>query len=306
METLLGLAYRTFNHGRTPEQNRQHRRELKYAEEKARVLGQRPSPLPTSRKDLSQTSLSINSQMSCPLFTYLPLEIRQRIYVYVLGGSIIHLTHISKRIVSHRLSLTDHQINDEEPPTGKIPLQMPPTLDWQGMWDERHCIPRGDQASSTVLSLLQTCHAVYKEASPVLYNSNTFSMSSPLVLLYLKDYVILPQRFAEIRDLQLVPWVFFDNPEHHLRKVHEPYDNATWPRFWDVVAEMNLRSLGLWVEYWGRETDCTIDAPWIQPLLKVRNVKSVGIQLQLRAGAWDTRRLRDLEDRIQDLWTSSS
>ena len=305
METILGLAYRALNNGRTPEQSRQRRRELQYADEKARVLEQRPPPRPMERRDLTQTSLSNDSQPSSPLFTILPPEIRQRIYTNVLGGTIIHLTLISKKIVSHRLSLTDHQMNDEEPPTGDIPLQMPPTLDWQDMWDQRSRTPKVDQASSTIMSLLQTCHAIYKEASPVLYNSNTFSMSSPLVLLYLKDYVMLPQRFTQIRDLQLVPWVFFDDPEHHLRKIHEPYDKETWPCFWDIVANMNLRSLGLWVEYWGKETDCTMEAGWIQPLLKAHGIHRASIQLQLRATAWDTRRLRNLEKEIQKLWTSN-
>lgn len=302
METLLNLTYRAFNSGRTPEQSRQRKKELQYAAEKARVIEQRPSPLPPSRKNLSQTSLILHPQPSCPLFTTLPPEIRQRIYDYVLGGGIIHLTHISKSMKCTYLDSTERQINDEEPPTGKFPLQMPANLDWE---DERNRIPKGGQFSSLSISLLQTCHAIYAEATPILYKSNNFSMASPLVLRYLKDYTLRPQRLAEIRHLQLVPWVYFDDPELHLKRGHEPYDKETWLNFWAIVAEMDLMSLGLLVEYWGKEEDCTLDADWIQPLLKVKGLKSVGIQLQFRASAWDTRRLRSLEEEIERVWTSS-
>ena len=305
MESLFNLVGLAVNRGRTPEASWQRERELYHAKEKARVLKQRPPPRPMSRRALTQISLSPHSQPSSPLFTILPPEIRQRIYIYILGGSIILLTHIYKRLISRRLEIICHQINDEEPPTGDIPLQMPPTVDWQNEWDDRQHAQENDHSLSTATYLLQTCHAIYTEAVPVLYNSNTFSMSSPLVLLYLKDYVLLPQRFNQIRHLQLMPWVYFDDPEHHLQRVHKPYDEDTWPRFWDIVAEMDLRSLGLWVEYCGKEEDCSLDADWIRPLLKVRDVKKVGIQLQLRAAARDTKRLRDLEEEVGRIWTSS-
>ena len=306
METLLGLTYRAFNRGRTPAQNRQYERQIKYATEQQRAVEQRPSGLPTSRSNLSQASFTTHPQPSCPLFTSLPPEIRQRIYTYALGGSIIHLTHVSKRIVCQRLGITDHQINDDdEPPTGSLPLQMPPNIEWE---DELNRIPKPGQFSSLPLSLLQTCHAIYAEAIPVLYNSNTFSMSSPLVLLYLKDYVLLPQRLNEIRHLQLVPWVYFHNPELHIKRIYEPFDKETWPRFWDTVAEMDLMSLGLWVEYWGigDSVDSSLTADWVRPLTKVRGVRDVGIQLQLRVGAFDTRRLQGLEEEIEKLWRSRS
>ena len=307
METLLGLAYRAFHHGRTPEQNTQQCKESMYAEQKARVIKQRPSPLPATRQELSQTSLLGHHQPSCPLFTTLPPELRQRIYVYVLGGSIVHFTHDPerRRLKARRLNLTEHQINDEEPPTGTIPLQIPSDTESQPAEAQHEPSPIARPPFSA-LPLLQTCRAIYAEATPILYSSNTFSMSSPLELIYMKDYTLLPQRIAQIRHLQLVPWVYFDNPEHHIRNISEPYDKETWPRFWDIVAGMDLVSLGLWVEYWGKKQACSLEAEWIQPLLKVRGVKNVGIQLQLRASAWDTRRLQDLEKGIERVWTSKS
>ena len=302
METVLGLVYRTINHGRTPEQNRQHRKKLQYDEEKARVFEQRPSPLPEARRNLSQASLSAHSQPLSPLFAILPLEIRQMIYFHVLGGEILHFTHVSKRVVHQKLCLTEDCRGEE--PSGDMPLCMPPYVNWL---DERNRIPESGQFDSTSISLLQTCHAVYNEAISVLYSSNTFSMSSPLVLLYLKDYVLRPQYFAKIRHIRLVPWVYFEDPTLFIDKVHEPYDRETWLKFWDLVVEMDLKSLGLWVEYWGtNENHCVIDADWIQPLLKVKGVESMGIQLQFRANAWDERRQRSLEEDIRRVWTTKS
>ncbi|KAL6718120.1 hypothetical protein ACLMJK_004207 [Lecanora helva] len=303
METALNIAYRAFNHGRTPTQSRQHKKELMYADERVRAVEQRPASLPASRSSLSQTTLALHPQASCLLFAILPPEIREKIFSYVLGGRIIHLTHISKRIACQRLEITNDQMYDDNPPTGDIPLQMPPNIQWE---NERDRIPKPGQFSSISLSLLQTCHAIYAEVTPILYNSNTFSMSSPLVLLYLKDHVLLPQRFADIRHLQLVPWVFFDNPELHLKKIYEPYDKQTWPRFWELVSRMNLTSLGLWLELWGKDEDCSLSAEWVQPMLKVKGIKNVGIHLQLRAGAWETTRLKSLEMNIEKTWTSRS
>lgn len=300
METLLSLTYRAFNRGRTPEQKRRQEEALGYAQEKARVIAQRPSLLPEPRKKLSQTSRSDHPQPLSPLFTILPSEIRQRVFFYVLGGNTFHLAHIAKRIVHQRFDNAAPS-SDEEDPTGKMPLQMPPLIEWI---DESNRIPHPGQFSSLTISLLQTCRAIYIEAIPILYKSNTFSVNSPLVLLYLHDYALLPQRFSEIRHLHLIPWVYFDNPAHDVGRIHEPYDPETWPRFWDLAANMGLRSLGLWVEKWGgNEEDCTVDADWIQPLLKVKGVGRVGIHLQLRVTIYDVRRLHVLEEEIEKQWT---
>ena len=64
------------------------------------------------------------------------------------------------------------------------------------------------------MSYPQTRHTGYAEAISFLYNSNIFTMGYPLVLLYLKDYLLLPQRFAETRHLQLVPWIRFSDPKY--------------------------------------------------------------------------------------------
>ena len=300
MDTVSRLAFRALNGGRTPEQKRQHKNDIAYAEEKNRVLEQRPPPLPTSRLNLSQTSLSSHTQPTSPLLTKLPPELRSRIWGLVLGGHVFHLVHVSKRIAHKQLECSKSS-RDKDPPVGSLSLPMAPAVKWT---DEGNRIPQPGEFNSLSLSLLQTCHAIYNEALPVLYNSNTFSLASPLVLLYLKDYILRPQHFAEIRHLQLVPWVYFDNPAQFTGKIHEPFDSETWTRFWKVVGKMRLSSLGLWLEYWGQELGCTIGADWMEPVLQVHDVGRVGVHIQYRCSPWDWKRMPVMEEVIEKAWTS--
>ena len=309
METILNhtlnLLHRAFNHGRTYPQKQEHKKDVRHAEERAHVLEQRPPPLPNARTNLSRTSLSTHSQPSSPLFTKFPLEIRQHIYEIVLGGDIIHLVDVSQRIAHYRYAHNE-DTKSQDPPTGTVPLQYPlgphapPTATWL---DQRNRIPRPAQFSSGLLSLPLTCHAVYVEAMPVLYGSNTFSMASPLVLIYLKDYVLRPSRFAEIRHLRLNPWVRFDNPAHYGGRVPAPHDAETWARFWGVVAGMKLRTLGAWIEFWGAEEECSVEAGWVRPMLEVGGVDSIGLSIERRISLYERQRLRGLETEIEKRWT---
>ena len=309
METVLNhtlnLLHRTCNHGRTYPQQQEHRKDVRHAEEQARVLAQRPSPLPNARHNLSQPSLSTHPQPSSPLFTKLPLEIRERIYEIVLGGDIIHLVDVSQRIAHYRYAHVE-DTEGQDLPTGTVALQnplgprAPPTVTWL---DERNRIPRPAQFSSGSLSLPLTCHAVYVEAIPVLYGSNTFSMASPLVLIYLKDCVLRPWHFAQIRHLRLNPWIRFDNPAHFGGRVPTPHDAQTWARFWGVVAAMDLRTLGVWIEFWGKEEECSVEAGWVRPMLEVRGVNGIGLSIERRISLYERQRLRGLEAEIEKRWT---
>ena len=311
METILNhtfnLLHRALNHGRTYSQKQEHKKNVRHAEDQARDLEQRPPPLPNARTNLSQTSLSTHPQPSSPLFTKLPPEIREHIYELVLGGDIIHLVDVSQRIAHYRYPHNE-DTESQDPPTGTVALEKPlgprapPTVTWL---DERNRIPRPDQFSSGSLSLPLTCHAVYVEAMPVLYRSNTFSIASPLVLIYLKNYVLRPGRLAEIRHLRLNPWLRFDNPAHFRGRVPAPHDAETWAQFWGVVAGMELRSLGVWIEFWGKEEECGVEAGWVRPMLDVGGADAVGLCIERRISLHERQRLRGLEAEIGKRWTRS-
>ncbi|CAD6590907.1 MAG: hypothetical protein ASARMPRED_005102 [Alectoria sarmentosa] len=310
METILkhtlNIIYRACNNGRTYSQQQEHKKDVRHAEEQACVLEQRPPPLPNARNNLSQSSLSTHPQQSSPLFTKLPREIRQHIYELVLGGDIIHLVDVSQRIAHHRYAHNEEDTESQDQPTGSVALQnplgprAPPTVTWL---DERNRIPRPAQFSSGSLSLPLTCHAVYVEAIPVLYRSNTFSMASPLVLIYLKDYVLRPWRFANIRHLRLNPWVRFDNPAHFGGRVPGPHDVETWATFWGIVAGMELQTLGVWIEFWGKEEECCVEAGWVRPMLEIRGVGGIGLSIERRINLYERQRLHGLEAEIEKRWT---
>ncbi len=262
-------------------------RERARAKAKARILEEQPSALPTFRRNISTSSLSQSQQLSCP-FLRLPLELRRRIYEYTLGGNMIHLTHIAKGIIRQRNPSRD-RLNYWG--SGSV-------VETNGPEDHETSIPQeGDQPEwKNILSLLKACRTIYAEAIPFLYNRNTFSMFSPLVLIYMQDLTLRPQRFAQIRHLQFLykylPTMFLD--------VFPPDDPETWARVWDIVAGMRLRTLDLQLYVVG-EPD-SIDAGWVQPLLKVSGVQKTSISIYLPNGP-NRERASDLEQRIKEQWS---
>lgn len=259
-------------------------RERARAKEKARILEEQPPALPTFRRNISTSSLSQSQQLSCPFFR-LPLELRRRIYGYTLGGSVIDLTHIAKGIIRQRIHTQDRWIYSGWGPFAQL----------QGPEGQEEDVPLW----KNILSLPKACRASYAEAIPILYTSNTFSMSSPLVLIYLHDLTLRPQRFAQIRHLKLyynyLPTMFPD--------LLPPNDPETWARVWDIVAGMRLRTLDLELQVVG-EPD-SMDAGWVQPLLKVSGVQETSISIWLSRGP-NRERASDLEQRIKEQWAKPS
>ena len=53
-------------------------------------------------------------------------------------------------------------------------------------------------------------------------------------------------------------------------------DWEIWERLWDVIAtRMKLGSLGLCAQSFGTEDSLNDDAPWVQLMLKVKNIRAV-------------------------------
>ncbi|KAK0514006.1 hypothetical protein JMJ35_003728 [Cladonia borealis] len=232
--------------------------------ELAHMLKHRPPVSPPSNNDLSQYSISTHPQPDSLFFARLPPELRYRIYAHVLGNNVIYLTQASRRIAHQHYplpsSLSDDD-NDDEHET--IAMDPAPEL---RLSDED--IPYSSQFHSLSLSLLRTCHAVYSEALPALYGSNVFSFSSPLPLVYLYHRFLLPRsHFTLIRHLRL-HWMYFVSPGT-CGRIYAPYDFNTWARFWEVVAGMELVSLGTQIEVWGHgEEDFKHEATWLRELMQ--------------------------------------
>ena len=268
--------------------------------ELARMLKHRPPVSPPSNNDLSQYSISTHPQPHSPLFARLPPEVRYRIFAHVLGNNVIYLTQASRRIAHQHYPLPSSLIdddNDDEHET--IAMDPAPEL---LLSDED--IPYSSQFHSLSLSLLRTCHAVYSEALPALYGSNVFSFSSPLPLVYLYHRFLLPRsHFALIRHVRL-HWTYFVHNGFSSR-IYAPYDSNTWARFWEVVAGMELLSLGTQITVWSRgEEDFKPEAPWLRELVQVRGVRKVDVRISSVTGLGLIRQ-PDLEMALRERWGSA-
>ena len=243
----------TFGRDRSSKQKRlQHKAEL------ARVLKHRPPVSPPSNNDLSQYSISTHPQPDSLFFARLPPELRYRIYAHVLGNNVIYFTQASRRIAHQHYPVPSSLSDDNDDEHETIAMEPAPEL-----WLSDEDIPYSSQFHSLSLSLLRTCHAVYSEALPALYGSNVFSFSSPLPLVYLYHRFLLPRsHFALIRHLRL-HWMYIVNPGGVCGRIYAPYDFNTWASFWEVVAGMELVSLGTQIEVWGHgEEDFKHEATW--------------------------------------------
>lgn len=284
--------YRAFNRGRTYPEQQKHKKDLKLANERAQALEQRPAPLPSKRINISVSDLSLKdpqqSQPSCMLFQKLPPEIRARIWEEVLGRSILRFETIHKGVKHRRLRL----------PSGHG-REFKPDFAWNKD-DEDY-----DQFSMVDLRILRTCHTVYAECMPALWSSNTIAMSSPLVLLYLHDYILPPSHFNQIRHLEF-HWTFIENPEVMNARYIPDYDWETWQRCWGLLAQMDLQSLGANIGYLGPPNgEGEIDTQWMTPMLQVRRAKKVHFVLEgLTRPSDGFQRKQQLEREMEERWIS--
>ncbi|MCJ1279591.1 hypothetical protein MMC21_007415 [Puttea exsequens] len=271
------------------DKHKQRRLEAKYSKERANMLAAIPAPLPRSRKNLSQTSLSTNPQLQSPLFAKLPFELRFCIYELAHGGSVLHLQDKPRKILVQ--TRTDYD------PHFRLQEQSRAFTDFSSL------VPPFALAPKNLLALLRTCHAIYAEAVNIPYSANIFVLVSPLPLVYLHDYCLRPARFAHIRHLRF-RWTYFSDPKHFCGRIYAPFDEETWVSFWALVGGLGLESLGVEVEYFGEESECKGGAGWVRPMLGVRGVREVGVEIRWRVGPWDSVRLEEVEGEVERAWKS--
>ena len=223
-----------------------------------------------------------------------------QIFQLVYSRNIIHLMHLPKCVFHDVIGVSDRM--DNRGCRGIPPVKLDIDRDWTG--DEDRITAKGHHSKMSI-ALAQTCHQIYSETIPLIYNSNVFSMHSPLTLVYLHDYILLPQRFFGIRHLHL-RWDRLMDWSTESRVQYPPHDRETWVRFWALVARLELLSLTLYMEIWepsrpyGRETE------FIRPLLKITGARQAGVQLVYHENpiAASPVRLPQLERQVIERWTS--
>lgn len=207
-------------------------------------------------------------QSQSPLFQ-LPEEIRLQIWFEFLGGRLLHIARAPKNL----LAVEYVEEWDPELDTG-----------WHWCWGNTHdpltlgktpgfyCGPKSPHSSklANLLPLLQTCRMIYREAIPVLYQSNIFDINHVDTPLYLQRSV-LPKHLNRIRNLHFT-WDFKDNIEW---ADDVPYDLGTWRESCNAIASLvGLQSLTMHLtgetdhipglggkDYW---------APWLDELVRIK------------------------------------
>lgn len=128
------------------------------------------------------------------------------------------------------------------------------------------------------LALLQTCRQIYIEAVNIFYGSNVIHMESQRILIDLADKYLRPHRLAAIRSL-------------HVESMHCSFPRRfstllmgnNSPRFWSIIAHrMNLVELRpfIYIRFLGDPADITIDAPWVKPMLAVKGIKVLNLDIE--------------------------
>lgn len=220
-------------------------------------------PLPRRRNSLS-ADVAPAPQLNCDLLSRLPLELREEIYGYVLGGTVIHLVQIPRRIVHSRCRLP-HPSDGLRSCRPAIQTPLDPCL--------------GSVASANV-ALLKTCRQIYCEASKILYAVNTFDVNRLSTFISFTE-TIIPARLAAITRLH-VSW---EIGSRHSPSTHTYLELGFhgWVRCWHIIAAQmpGLQHLKVHLKT-VQEPSVYLD--WVAPMCEVSGLRSVDISLDYLVG----------------------
>lgn len=219
-------------------------------------------PLPRRRRRLS-TGYSQQTNVNCHLLNKLPLELRLQIYEYVLGGNLLHLIQIPRRIAHVRcraLHVPDHSRQCR--PASRMPLH-----------------PWLRTISSANLALLKTCRQIYIEAIDILYTTNTFDINHLSTFISFSQ-TIRSQRLGAITSLHMYWDLGYNFVRYGSKKNYQD-----WNTFWHVVATQmpGLRDLDICLKRGFQLLPITPShyEPWVSPMCEVRGLRSVEIEIGL-------------------------
>lgn len=211
------------------------------------------NPLPRERRALSVSQNPSNAG----LFGRLPFEIRHAIYVYALGGDLVHLTHTFplKEMGYHACQWSDPY--------------------------SHHYHTAGEPGPRNRICLLKTCRQIYIEALPVLYSTNTFGLFGAHNLSVFCDFsrTTRKDRLDSIASIHikcemdgLVSDVFLQE----------------WKQTWEILATQmpGLKDLKVHLtKLYFPQLGLALDEDWVKPMLKVRGLKKFEFDLAQGIGS---------------------
>lgn len=201
------------------------------------------------RRALSVTRTS-NTQPQCTFLSRVPGEIRNAIYLLLLGN---------RRLCIH-----------QDGPNNRLRLSHEGWTDVQTMLSDNPPYP------TNKLAILQTCQQIYVEAADILYTTNCFQMPD---MDYIKAFnlftrTISPTRLASITSLSLICEIDYFEPLH-------PYASTMfkhWKRMWATICldmsalrHLTLQLQLLWII---KSLKLTANTYWVKPILQLRNLET--------------------------------
>jgi hypothetical protein len=179
----------------------------------------------------------------------LPAEIRVAIFLEVVGGKLVHLIQLRRRLGHVRCnpSTSSDEANWHRKRECIFPAER------KTYWAGEPLVSKEDARSDDGgLGLLKSCRQIYRECIGLLYMANTFDVNHPQTLVFLAR-TIRPHRLAAIRSLQIS---FAGNG---LRRgygsiddagLQKPDDLKTWVDMCNIITNQmtGLKSLTLGLE----------------------------------------------------------
>lgn len=230
---------------------------------KRRLSNEKLPPLSSSsifRPQGPWAQTATSNKPLCSFLIKLPLEIRLQIYEYVLGGNLLHLIQIPRRIAHVRC----REMKSADPLRGCRPALRTPL-------NSMLCT-----VSNGNLALLKTCRQIYREGIEVLYAGNAFDVNDLTTFMFFARS-ILPHRLASITTLHL-SWDLTSN----VWRYGHVNSHQLWKKFWRVVAdEMHgLRELVLRLKRGNPGVKISRFEPWVRPMCEVRGLRSARVEVE--------------------------
>lgn len=199
------------------------------------------------------------TQTHCSFLSRVPGELRNAVYLLILGNGLLEIHYSSIVASKHRLQ---HREYCREEDNGFYGSPHPP---------------------SNKLALLQTCRQIYTEACGVLYTTNGFlirGLRYGVKAFNLFARAASPSRLACIASLTICCEVDIFEPRHPLAsKTFE-----RWKKMWNAISvqmpglrNLTLQLQGLFSLANRNNTLVTADSYWVKPFLRVRNLDTFEI-----------------------------
>ena len=205
------------------------------------------------------------------VFGKLPYELRRMIYMYILGSHVVDLTYEKRRRKVHHFCCS---LNNA-------------TIDSHGLPPKCHRdsnSQKGRRAGGK-LSLLKTCRAIYIEACPLLYSTNTFGIfgiENLQTLLYFEK-TVRPWKLALVSRLDIHVAADWNSRSD---SVGYPLYGQIWKEMWDVIANkmtgMRYVTVRLKISEWMNEWMMLGVEPteeWVRPMLQVKGLRQFRIDI---------------------------